>query len=178
MALEPETLKNMQIRVAVACVGASALRGSDTGTVEAVRSFFKDLDLQRVKTGNQVEFDRLHNQLIAELRSFLQKKSVSCEFGRCAKALNLFLRDAALHCHLREAYRLHLVESLLHLPIDSKVSKGLVEKFPPETFLRWTGVKYLKRKEYIKYQEYAAIYAKNCKIQRIFLDDVFYPVAK
>jgi hypothetical protein len=178
MALEPETLKNMQIRVAVACVGASALRGSNTGTVKAVRSFFKDLDLRRVSAKNQAEFDGLHNQLIAELCNFLRKKRVSCEFGRCAKALNLFLRDAALNCHLREAYRLHPVESLLHLPIDSKVSEGLVEKFPPETFLRWTGVKYLERNEYTKYQEYAAIYAKNCKIPRICLDDVFYPVAK
>ena len=178
MALEPETLRNMQIRVAIASIGPSALRGSKTGTIGTAKKFFKNLDLSKVQAGDQAAFNTLHNALVDELQSHLSTKDLSSEFGRCAKALNLFLRDATSHFHLRAAYGFDLLESLLHLPIDSKVSEGLIKLSPPNTFLRWAGVKHLEREEYNKYQKYAAMCATNRGISRIFLDDVFYPASK
>jgi hypothetical protein len=172
MALQDDTLRSMQDRVANACVGASALRGSKEGTIAAVRAFFRSLVLDKFSALSSELFEQQHAETIAGLHDALRKKRLSAKYGRCAKAVNLFLRDATCHHHLREHYKLAAIEPLLHLPVDEKVAyelRNLDGSLP-----RWTGVKKLKKEKYQKYQNRAQQIANERQICRVFLDDEFW----
>ena len=174
MKVAAEVLRSMQNRVANACVGASALRGSTEGTIAAVRSFFRKVDLNRFRDLSLDQFEDLHADLVAKLRASLSRKKVSAEYGRCAKAVNLFLRDAACHHHLREAFGLDRIEPLLHIPVDEKVAYELRRLSAPRSQPRWTGVKNLSPVDYTKFQHRAHELATERQTCRVFLDDEFW----
>jgi hypothetical protein len=182
MTLHADVLRFMQNRVANACVGASALRGSREGTIEAVRAFFRDLDLNAFSGLSSGDFEQGHAATVAGLRRALSKKRLSAEYGRCAKAVNLFLRDATCHHHLRENYKLAAIEHLLHIPVDEKVAYGLrnptqyglQESTGSKPLPPWYGVKNLTPKQYREYQCRAHELAANRGTYRVFLDDRFW----
>lgn len=174
MSVPAAALRFMQRRVANACVGASALRGSKEGTIEAVRSFFREVDLHSFRDLSLEQFDGLHTGLVKALSSNLKGKALSAEYGRCVKAVNLFLRDATCHHHLREAYRLDRIEPLLHIPVDEKVAYDLRRLSKPRALPRWRGVKSLVEADYQKYQGRAQEIADERQILRVFLDDEFW----
>ncbi|MBU8541846.1 hypothetical protein [Falsiroseomonas tokyonensis] len=174
MTLHDDVLRFMQKRVANACVGASALRGSTEGTLEAVRAFFRDLNLQAFSGLSSSEFEQRHAATVAGLRRSLSKKGLSAEYGRCAKAVNLFLRDAACHHHLRGAFHLDRIEPLLHIPVDEKVAYELRRLSAARSLPRWTGVKALTAEDYRKFQHRAAELATERQTCRVFLDDEFW----
>jgi hypothetical protein len=172
MTLQDDTLRSMQDRVANACVGASALRGSKGGTIEAVRAFFRLLSLSTFSALSSDYFEKRHASTVAGLRLSLRKKDLSAEYGRCAKAVNLFLRDATCHHHLREHYQLAANEPLLHIPVDEKVAYEL--RNSGGSLPRWSGVKYLTPTDYQKYQHRAQEIADERRTCRVFLDDEFW----
>jgi hypothetical protein len=174
MSVSAEIIAHMQSRVANACVTASALRGSKEGTIDAVRCFLRELKLENLKAITSPDFERLHTKLVKRLTKHLSKNGLSAEYGRCAKAINLFLRDATCHHHLRHVYELGLLEPLLHIPVDEKVAYELQSLSAPETLPRWTGVKYLTEVNYKIYQGRAQEIATKRNTFRVFLDDEFW----
>ncbi len=174
MSVSAEILAYMQSRVANASVSASALRGSKKGTIDAVRCFLRGLKLESLKALPLPGFERWHAKLVDSLMKTLSRKGLSPEYGRCVKAVNLFLRDATCHHHLRQVYHLDRLEHLLHIPVDEKVAYELQSLTPPGVLPGWTGVMYLTKINYNKYQKRAQEIATIRHTFRVFLDDEFW----
>jgi hypothetical protein len=96
-------------------------------------------------------------------------------WGVARKSLNLFLRGCLYNIYLRKRYRLHRIETLLEIPLDSKVAKGLKEQYEDSLPGTWPGLKRLESDESERFQSFATILAKKRKLPaRVFLDHPFY----
>ncbi|MGC1293561.1 MAG: hypothetical protein WA869_00850, partial [Alloacidobacterium sp.] len=113
-----------------------------------------------------------HRHLVSRLQKHLKGKSLECNYGLCAKAINLFLRDVVTNHYLRTHYKLNSLDKVLHIPLDSIVAKRLREldrSLPP-----WDGLKHLSEGQYNQYQERAYKEATHRNMRRIHLDDSFF----
>ena len=172
--MNTERLKKLKTRLVQASMGASALRGSTTGTLDAARDFLDTINLVEFCEKAKTSFDKAHADLVSSLSTHLEGNSLSNEFGRCAKAVNLFLRAMAENHHIRQAYDLEGLEQQLHLPIDSHAYAGLKQYLTSENAFPWKGIINLKNIEYENLQSLVRIEATRRNIPPIELDNFFW----
>lgn len=171
-----KTLQHMQARVARDSITASALRQSVAGTVTDVQLYLSTrLDLARFATAARRDFKKAHETEWKALQAYLARGQRSHEFGRCAKSLDIFLRSAATHCHLRDAFGLQDIEPLLFLPLDNLTMRN-VRAWAKERALPTTPIYKLEIRQYDAYQASAAAWAKERGELRVWLDDEFWGV--
>lgn len=177
-----KTLQHMQTRVARDSITASALRQSHPGTVADVRLYFSTvLNLARFAAAARRDFKKAHEaewkalQAYLKLQADLTKAQRSHEFGRCVKALDIFLRSAATHCHLRDSFGLQDIEPSLFLPLDNLTMRN-VRDWAKDRALPTTPIYKLEIRQYDAYQASAAAWAKERGELRVWLDDEFWGV--
>jgi hypothetical protein len=109
------------------------------------------------------------------LQFTLEEAGHSRQFGRCVKALDIFLRIAICHVHLRTAFRLAAFEAQLNLPLDNWTTTN-VRKQPEGAHLRAVTVSGLTEDDYVAYQAAAAAIALREGIHRVWLEDLYWGV--
>lgn len=170
------TLSHMQARIARESITGSALRQSVTGTIDDARGFFAlDFDLAEFAKSARSDFGVAHERTRKALQAHLCRRQRSFEFGRTVKALDLFLRGAVSHFHLREAFALGSIEPLLFLPLDSFTMSELRARTAAEA-LPAVAIYKLSEADYLAYQRCAAALANQRQELRVWLDDEFWGV--
>jgi len=92
-------------------------------------------------------------------------------WGAARKAINLFLRDSLYNQYLCKQFKLQSIETLLEIPLDSAVAKGLKKLDSNRGELpRWPGLKNLTRKVSEDFQAFASEQANLKGIVRVHLD--------
>ena len=174
-AVEPETLRHMQARVAREAIGSSTLRKSTAGTMAAVIRQLCRFDLAAFSDTAKRDFDVAHAVAVRKLQNSLRRAGLSDEFGRCAKAINIFLRGAVCHHHIRGAYGLGPLEPKLHLPLDSLTMDRLRSKAEPGSLPK-TTITGLTPGQYRDFQAFARRMAGRAGVPPIFLDDAYWAI--
>ncbi len=165
-------IDDLQCYIATTSVGASTVRGSPTGTVEASREFLSQLSLRQFGVKGKHIFCR-------NLDYETENLTISFPRGRqhwalSRKVLNIFLHNAFYNYYLRDYYNLDYSEGHYEVPIDSVVAKGLRKRFPRGTFNRWTGLGTLTPKMHETYQHHAQILADREGYARVHLDAILW----
>jgi hypothetical protein len=173
-AIKAKTQANMQSRVARECIGASTLRQSKPGTMAAVIAFLSAFDLTAFAEAAKRDFELAHVDAVSSLQAYLAAQGLSNEFGRCAKALDLFLRGAVVHHYLRMANGLGDLEAALHLPLDGMTMDRL--RKDSGDLLPQRAIMHLSTDDYGQYQAFASGEAARRGEARIFLDDDYWAV--
>jgi hypothetical protein len=162
----------MQAHVANLLSPSAARRMGPQGTLEAARTFLRQLDLRDFS--NPKSF-----ALSLEAATLLMKDDLphnARHWGSARKFLNLFLRDATYNYHLREAFDLQRIEKELELPLDSFSAKGVMEEAKNIKLPRWRGVIHLLPEVSDNYQRAASMIAssKSPPICRAHLDLIYW----
>ena len=165
--------KALQRYVAVTSVGASAVRGSPTGTADSAREFLAAVSLRQFGTNRERAFRERLDSATEELRRALPAKRK--HWGLARKLINIFLHNAFYNHYLRTHYRLDKAELFFEVPLDSAVARGLRrEQSTGEKLPRWRGLVSLTAEENAEYQESAAGLARNWGVARVHLDAVLW----
>ena len=119
---------------------------------------------------NLYKFNKNKSHFKINLKKETKKlmKKTKLKFGAARKSLNIFLLQCSLDRVLSSFYKVGRILNYLELPLDSytaKHLKGKNEKLP-----RWNGVKNLKEKENLEFQNFAGKLAKIKNIPRAYLD--------
>jgi hypothetical protein len=154
-------ISQMQKKVAVSAVGASAVRGQPRGTIVAVRSFLARLALQTIPTQPPETFGPWLDR---------QTDDMNIPWGVARKCLNLFLRDAFYSRYLHNEYGLLTLEQWLEVPLDGVVGRFLIRKQKGTRLASWPGLKHLQVEESLIFQEVATEIAQANGIARVHLD--------
>jgi hypothetical protein len=162
----------IQRYVAITSVGASTVRGSPKGTVDAARRFLTELSLRQFGVSDEGLFHRRLSQATEDLRRALPRTRRDWALAR--KLLNIFLHNAFYNFHLRQRNRLAAAEYFFEVPVDSAVARGLRRECPNGTFAPWPGLKKLDQRGHAVYQTHAATLAKRKGIARVYLDAVLW----
>ena len=141
----------------------------------AVISLLGEFDLGAFEEAAASSFDVAHAREIEKLQADLAARQASNEFGRCAKALDLFLRGVTIHHYLRSAYGLGELEAVLHLPLDG-ITMERLRKEPGGEVLPIKTITGLSNEDYCQYQNVAARVAAGRGELRVFLDDDYWAV--
>lgn len=161
-------IETMQRRTGVTAVGPSALRGQGKGVLKATQEYLSCIDLSRIPTSTRDEYA---DWLDEHTNSLLEKLPISNRpWGAARKAINLFMRDVLYNQYLNKHYGIEKLESLMEIPLDSAVVKGLKRHAGRGRLPRWTGLKSLNPDVSAKFQEYATEYARAKNIARVHLD--------
>ena len=158
----------IQRYIAVTSVGASTVRGSPKGTVDAAREFLAELPLRQFGVESEQLFHRRLNRVTEKLQRALPQRRRDWALAR--KLLNIFLHNAFYNYYLRRQNRLHLAETFFEVPVDSAVAKGLRRGYPKGAFPAWPGLTRLGQAEHAAYQRCAAELAERKGLARVHLD--------
>jgi hypothetical protein len=163
--------RRIQTYVVNAGIDMSVLRSAPAGTKDAAHKFLFALDLGEF-TADPASFPVVLNEKTEALKdSFPENGRV---WGRARKCLNIFLRNATYSYYLREKYVLGKLESILELPLDSNVARGLKRDAaeyhisPPATW-KFTIIG-LTPKTNDSWQAIASEVARKRNIHRVHLD--------
>lgn len=166
--MTPTFLRAVHARTARVAVGPSAVRRQGQGCAKAAREFFALLDLQRFSGTDADTFRLTLDAVTKELAAALPKKSRS--WGLSRKLLNIFLRDSLYTTYMKEAYRLHLIEAFLEVPLDSITAKKIKHAAGRGALPAWPGVKNLPPALSDRLQSAAEAEAKRRGVARVHLD--------
>ncbi len=161
MKMKKRFISQMQKKVAVSAVGASAVRGQPKGTIKVVRSFLTTkLKLHTIPTHSTEKFGR-----------WLDRKTdqMGIPWGVARKCLNLFLRDVLYNRYLHNEYGLHALEQMLEVPLDGVVGRFLIRKQNGRRLKSWPTLKRLKAEESRTFQEVATEITEAEGIARVHL---------
>jgi hypothetical protein len=155
-----------QIRhhLAISAVTPSAgRRMMREGDIKRVRVFLDKLDITQFNRPNRfpISLDRATKSLA---------RRIPLRWGAARKFLNIYLRNITYNFYLRRKYRLHRIEALLELPLDSYAADGLRADHEGNSLPRWKGVIHLTREANALYQDVARQVAKGESICRVHLD--------
>lgn len=161
-------IETMQRRTGVTAVGPSALRGQGKGVLKAAQSYLGSIDLSKITTATPEEYIHwLDNHTDTLLNKFPIRNK---PWGAARKALNLFMRDTLYNQYLKDHYGIGKIETLLEVPLDSAVAKGLKRHAGHGKLPHWPGLKRLKVDISKTFQDFAAEYTKQQGIARVHLD--------
>lgn len=161
-------IETMQRRTGVTAVGPSALRGQGRGVLKAAQEYLSFIDLSRIPISSHDEYQ---HWLDDHTNSLLEKLPIlNRPWGAARKALNLFMRDTLYNQYLNKHYGIEKLESLMEIPLDSAVAKGLKRHAGRGRLPHWPGLKSLNPDMSTKFQEYAMEYARAKNIARVHLD--------
>jgi hypothetical protein len=97
-------------------VGASAVRGSQTGTRQACQVFLGSVHLSQFARTDAAIFRSTLDRATEKMSAM---RSHAPSWGLARKLLNIFPRDSLYTVQLREAYGLADAASLFEVPLDS-----------------------------------------------------------
>lgn len=159
-------LQTMQEFVATSAIGVSALRNQGKGSHQAVRSALASMHLSPLKDMGQAEYrkwlDGANNLLLTHW------PGTGRPWGAARKSVNLFMRDALYNQYLSGEHNIGHVEKWMEIALDSKVAKGLRNRFPG--LPSWPGLKHLKQRISDQYQNCAQQLADKQGLSRVHLD--------
>ena len=159
-------LKIMQQFVATAAIGTSALRNQGKGSHDAVRKVLSGLDLLPLKKMGGDEYTRWID--VTTLSVLCCWKGKAQPWGAARKSVNLFMWDALYNQYLNREYKLSSIEQWMEIALDSKVSKGLRNRF--KRLPQWPGLRHLTQEVSDQYQECAQQLAERVNMPRVHLD--------
>ncbi len=162
----------IQRYIAVTSVGASAVRGSPSGTADAARDFLALVPLRQLGVSQQRVFATRLDRLTEELRRSLPPGRK--HWGLSRKLLNIFLHNALYNHYLRSKYRLDRAENFFEVPMDSLVARALRRDAHPQELSRWPGLNRLTPSQNEMYQRRAATLARSMNIARVHLDAILW----
>lgn len=164
------TISDVQKRIANTSIGASTFRGQKKGSVQKAREYLQELDLTGLESLSEGEFARWLNGRTEELRQRLPGH----EWGVARKAMNVFLENAFYDKFLSQRYNLDALETVLELPLDSNVAKGLRRDLDPHHDLtmlpKWDTIRRLSPEASKRFQDCAQVIADRERTSRIYLD--------
>ena len=165
-------IPTVQQKVAVTAIGPSALRGQGKGVLKTSQEFLASLSLARIPRSSEIRFrnwlDRQTNRLLDQL------PIEGRPWGAARKAINLFLRDALYNQYLNRQFKISKIEPWLEIPLDSAVARGLRKRTERDVLPQWPGLKHLKPIVSDNFQNFASVYARKLKIERVHLDMVLW----
>ena len=159
-------LKTMQKFVATTAIGTSALRNQGKGSHEKVRNVLSELDLSPLKNMRKDDYTKWIDTTTSSVLCCWKGKAQP--WGAARKSVNLFMRDALYNQYLSREYNISGIEQWMEIALDSKVSKGLRNRF--RSLPRWPGLKHLTHEVSDQYQECARLLAGRIGIPRVHLD--------
>jgi hypothetical protein len=168
--ISPLLLRQIREFTAYDSVGVTALRGQARGTRATAIDYLKKIDLSTIPR-RKVQFGRWLNDHTQHLRGELPLSQANSErlWGVARKALNLFLRGCLYNHYLRDRYRLANIETLLEVPLDSRVAGELIDQGNCST--PWRGLKKLTPAQSESFQKCSGELAGRKKLQSVvFLD--------
>jgi hypothetical protein len=173
MLNNPDYITYLRERQASTSIGASTARGmGPTGTIHAARQFLMGLRLERFHKKSEAAFSRELDLATMELSARLPHGAR--KWGSARKFLNIFLRGCSYNKYLSAHYKLHLLEPLLEVPLDSHVAKGLKEIAGRGILPRWLGVIHLTPEDSARFQCFATEVARADGVNRVDLDVKFW----
>ncbi|WP_346836553.1 hypothetical protein [Microbulbifer sp. SAOS-129_SWC] len=166
--MEREALNYLIKRTANLAIGNSTLRNQGaSGLNKIARDFLCTIDLQHLSSEKDKFSENLAN-LTEKLRLKFPKGANN--FGAARKSINIYLRDCLYNKYINEEFSLDHIASILELPLDSHVAKGLeLTKHKPK-LPKWDAIKRLKESENMLYQKYAGLVAGELRCNRVDLD--------
>jgi hypothetical protein len=177
-AMPPEFYTRLQTYVVNAGIDRSVLqirtKGSKSkGSLDTVQQFLYAADLSTFSDPNT--FPQILDDTTMALKHVVDRALPSNDnlpWGFARKCLNIFLRNSTYSHYLRARYSLGGVESILEIPLDSNVAKGLkrdAAKYglcPP----RWNSISQLTPTTNADWQAIALAVAQNQNTCRVHLD--------
>ena len=173
--------RHLQRFLANVSVSPSVTGGNLPGVKEAIIQSLSELPLREF--ADPLRF--VHN-----LNSWTYRIGTSCTrrvpWGTARKCLNIFLRDATYNHYMRGHYHFDAVESLLEVPLDSRVRDGLRsdsrrirrEIDPHLEIPQWfDSIISLSPETHTQYQDAACAIAQHCNTLRVHLDLKYWPRA-
>jgi hypothetical protein len=162
--------------VAYDAVGVTAVRGQRPRTRDAVLKFLNRMEIAQIPR-TKVAFKRWLDQQTMLLAKKLPDPAKP--WGVARKALNLYLRACCYNHYLRGQYCLGDIETLLEVPVDSKVAGGLREANTWMLLPSWKGLKGLEPRANEAFQECAVVLSKRMGLPaRVFLDHFLFLAAR
>ncbi len=172
MVKDKPNIKDVQERIANACIGTSTLRNQGAPKViEKARSFCKELNLAELSNVTEGQFKDWLDRNTDSLAERFPKEAKG-NWGAARKAINVFLEEAFYNRFLFKEYELQRVQAFLEIPIDKKVAKGIKEDCGKNlaSFPDWSGIKNLTFEQNNRYQERANELAEREGTLRVLLD--------
>jgi hypothetical protein len=166
--MKEDFIAQMQKKVAVSAVGASAVRGQPKGTIEVARGHLARIALGHVPRRDALRFAEWLDRRTEEMTFGAQARAVP--WGVARKCLNLFLRDAFYNRYLHEEYNLAPIERMLEVPLDGVVGRFLIRARKDGSLKSWPGLKRLTPEHSTQFQKVAARIADAEGIPRVHLD--------
>lgn len=163
---EFDFLKTMQKFVATSAIGVSALRNQGKGSHQAVRNALASMHLSPLKDMEQAEYRKWLDDETARLLTHWP--GTGRPWGAARKSVNLFMRDALYNQYLNGEHNIGHVEKWMEIALDSKVAKGLRNRFPE--LPSWPGLKHLEQRISDQYQDCAQQLADKQGLSRVHLD--------
>lgn len=162
---KPNLVDQIRHHLAISAVTPSAgRRMMRKGDIKRVRDFLDRLDITQFNRPN-----RFPTSLERATKS-LARRLHPPRWGPARKFLNIYLRNITYNFYLRRTYRLHHIEALLELPMDSYAADGLRADHEGNSLPRWKGVIHLTHDANAVYQDAARHVAKGESICRVHLD--------
>jgi len=168
--MRKDFLSSVQNFIANAFSNSIVRNMGPTGTLECIRKFLKEIDLNAISKKNPSQYTQALDELTEKLRQALPRDARY--WGVARKCLNLFFRDALYNVYIREAFDLAKFETYLEIPLDSYVGRALRRE--DGELPRWHTVKGLTREESAKFQAAASRIAKRENTHRVHLDVVYW----
>lgn len=166
-------LKLLQRRLAqTAVTGSSARKMGPKGTIGAARTYFADLDLNRLRQPTERRFQKILNRVTTECVSVLPTKAK--RWGPARKWTNIFLRDVAYNTYMNEAYQFEQQIPWLEIPLDGHVAHALRSEEGGDSLSEWNSVIRLDETTSREYQLFASIVAKRKAMERVHLDLIYW----
>lgn len=178
-------IKQIKVFVAKTSLPPSSTRNIvGKGGLQQIREWLvAHIDLSKASTYSNKEafeiyLDRNTNKLAAYIRDKTKddKNKNSTYWGPARKYINIYLRSCTYNYFLRQHFCLDKIDTLLELPIDSKVANELRKKFNQKAqkldkFVLTT----LLKTEHSLYQQWASADAKEQRINPVDLDVFYWP---
>jgi hypothetical protein len=156
-------------RQAELAVGASTARGQGVaGVVRALRNSLANVPLTKFSVSTENAFVRNLEKQTQYVKSRLPRPARS--WGLARKCLNIYLRDCFYNHYLRKHFGLGSAEGFFEVPLDAVMTKGLGRWADRGTLPHWKGIKRLKRKDSMMFQQAARTLAAEWGITRVHLD--------
>ncbi|MFN8755231.1 MAG: hypothetical protein ACK5YB_06740 [Burkholderiales bacterium] len=162
-------MERLQRRTGDAAIGASTARGmGPKGTIQKVRGYFHDFDLNRLTVRSHDAFRFVLDKGTEELVAAMPRGAR--HWGSARKFLNIFFRDCVYNTYLNQHFGLSRIEPWLEVPLDSHVGKQLRGEQEGGSLPRWKTVIGLQPDQSRAFQEVAQQVAARKGVARVHLD--------
>jgi hypothetical protein len=159
--------QEMQEFISITVIGPSALRNQGAKEViKIARKFLAKIKLSLFNTNSENDYLRVLDNETEKLTNNFPNNAQN--WGAARKALNLFLREIFNNKFLGR--RLNIREEWMEIPLDNLIAKKLKKQDKLGKLPAWRGIKRLKPKDSIIFQEFAKDWASEENTTRVRLD--------